>query len=440
MKLSGRAADMVSNPASGNASIKENADLVIDVEDVERDLAFRPVLPVDVSVRDFSLEIDLAPHSLSKALGGTHRSKENAKPILENVIAHMPSGAVTAILGASGSGKTSLLNSLSHRVEGGALRSQGQILYNQSPELRSISSGYLIQQDVLIPTLTVHETLTYAAELRLPPPTTALERRQIVQDVIMELGLKDCANTKIGSNAQKGCSGGEKRRTSLAVQMLANPSVLFLDEATTGLDSTTAYQLVKTLRSLAHKGRTVIMTIHQPRSEIWSLFDNVILLARGATVYSGSRDRCLPYFKQLGHRLPDFMNPAEHLIDLAAIDNRSPEAESLSLAHVQKLVVHWKERYAKGDKLKHVEFSSESQSNGAKSSQHHAGFLRQLVVLTKRTFKVTWRDPYGMAGSLFESTVMALLAGLIWLQTDESLQGKQSSSSFIPRPKETRHT
>ena len=91
-----------------------------------------------------------------------------------------------------------------------------------------------MQQDVLLPTLTVRETLQYAADLRLPPPSTEGERRAAVDSVIMELGLKECAETRIGNGTHKGCSGGEKRRTSIGVQMLANPSVLFCDEPTTG--------------------------------------------------------------------------------------------------------------------------------------------------------------------------------------------------------------
>ncbi len=150
-----------------------------------------------------------------------------------------------------------------------------------------------MQQDVLIPTLTVRETLGYAAELRLPPPTTSEERKRVVEEAILELGLKDCANSRICNNMHKGCSGGEKRRTSLAVQMLANLIVLFLDEVTTGLDASTAFQSISTLKTLAMKGRTITCTIHQPRSEIWNLFDQSLLLAAGSPLHSGLAARCV---------------------------------------------------------------------------------------------------------------------------------------------------
>jgi ABC-type multidrug transport system ATPase subunit len=154
--------------------------------------------------------------------------------------------------------------------------------------------------------LTVRETLQFAADLRLPPPTTEEERKKVVEEVILELGLKECANTRIGNHLRKGCSGGEKRRTSIGVQLLSNPSILFLDEPTTGLDATSAFQLVRTLKSLAHKGRTIITTIHQPRSEIWTMFDGLVILARGSPVYAGKADDCIPWFADLGMELPPF--------------------------------------------------------------------------------------------------------------------------------------
>ena len=271
---------------------------------------------------------------------------------------------------------------------------------------------------------------------------TAQERCQIVEDVILELGLKDCADTRIGDSVHKGCSGGEKRRTSLAVQMLANPSVLFLDEVTTGLDASAAYQLMRTLRSLARKGRTIIITIHQPRSEIWSLFDNVLVLANGSPVYSGQAADCLPYFQGIGYQMPAFMNPAEYVIDQAAIDNRSSEAEATSSARVQRMTEAWREYSHKrtslflesknagtenADANEKVSLEGSRRQTGSKSRHHHAGFARQVHVLTQRTFKVTWRDPYGMAGILFEATMMALISGLIWLRLD----GWCLSSSFL---------
>src|SRR3954447_19242401 len=123
-------------------------------------------------------------------------------------------------------------NVMSERMKGTSLFVSGCVTFNNKSSLRDVQHAYVMQQDVLIPTLTVRETLQYAAELRLASNTTREERSTIVEEVILELGLKECAGTRIGDNEHKGCSGGEKRRVSIGVQLLSNPSVLFLDEPT----------------------------------------------------------------------------------------------------------------------------------------------------------------------------------------------------------------
>ena len=423
--------------AGGDTVLNAHKATSQDPGEAVNDLSFRAVEPVNVRVKDLNVDIDVSPSGLSAltvAFGRKKGTQETeVKNILKGVSASMPSGSLTAIMGSSGSGKTSVLNTLSKRNAVGRLRTTGDIAYNGSPQLRSIRSAYVMQQDVLIPTLTVRETLYYAAELRLPPPTTPEERKQVVEDVILELGLKECADTKIGNNVHKGCSGGEKRRTSLAVQMLSNPSVLFCDEVTTGLDAATAFQLVTTLKALAIKGRTIICSIHQPRSEIWQLFDNVLLLAKGSPLYSGTRARCLAYFEHLGYILPPFVNPAEFLIDLASIDTRTPEAEESSATRVQGLIQafqvspEYSGLQTMGEKL----VIGQTESQKGVSGQHHAALNHQVKVLTGRTFKITYRDPMGIFGSMLEATSMAVITGWIFLQLDGSLSGIRSREGAL---------
>lgn len=399
-------------------------------------ISFRGVDAVDVVVQNLSLKIDLSPTgfsalkaSLTKKTSAAQRG-EHYKTIINNVNAYMPCGSLTAIIGGSGSGKTSLLNSMSHRISGGRLKTSGVVLYNGDRNLTSIRSAYVMQQDVLLPSLTVRETLLYAAELRLPPPTTSDERRRIVEDVILELGLKECANTRIGNSIHRGCSGGEKRRTSLGVQMLANPSVLFLDEVTTGLDATSAFQLIRTLKTLARKGRTIIVTIHQPRSEIWGLFDRLLLLTGGSPVYSGPVAQCIQYFEDLGYTLPPFVNPAEHLIDLAAVDTRSTELEASSSARVESLKKTWG-AFLEAQALQSEEQKALDLQKPAMPKNHRSALSRQVRVLTARTLKVTIRDPLGVAASLVEATVMAVVMGWIFLSLDGSLSGIRSKEGAV---------
>ena len=410
-------------------------------DETVNELSLRNVEAVDICVRDLCVSIDVSPSGLTALkyrLGRQDKQEKEYKHILQDVDANFPSGSLTAIIGGSGSGKTSMLNALSQRLKGARLDASGTILYNGNSKLSSIRSAYVMQQDVLLPTLTVRETLTYAAELRLPPPTTAAERRQAVEDVILELGLKECANTRIGNNVHKGCSGGEKRRTSLGVQMLSNPSVLFLDEVTTGLDATSAFQLIRTLKMLSSRGRTVIVTIHQPRSEIWGLFDHLLLLSGGSTIYSGPAAECLNCFTRQGYNLPAFVNPAEFLIDLAAVDTRTEESEERSAARVKALKQVWKHSPL-GEMSKPCEdkrpyiVTPAAPGTGSEyaGSKHSAAVGRQIRVLTARTFKMTYRDPMGMAGSLLEAVTMGIINGLIFLQLDGSLAGIRSREGAL---------
>jgi ABC-type lipoprotein export system ATPase subunit len=198
-------------------------------------LSLRAVDPVDVCVEDLSLQIDTTrpiwetpPSQIWHRLCGKNVDTHTHKTVLDSVDAFMPSGSLTAIIGSSGSGKTSLLNIMAGRMSLTKAKVSGATTLNGVAGIEGIRSAYVMQEDVLIPTLTVRETLRYAADLRLPPPATQEERHRVVEQVILELGLKECADTRIGTSTHKGCSGGEKRRTSIGVQMLANPSVCIL--------------------------------------------------------------------------------------------------------------------------------------------------------------------------------------------------------------------
>ena len=399
-------------------------------------ISLRAVDSVDISVEQLSVEIDVSSHgflAVKSLLRKQDQPAKTFKTILHDIKAWMPRGSLTAIIGGSGSGKTSMLNALAHKTGGTRLKTSGSIFYNGNSRISSIRSAYVMQHDVLIPTLTVKETLLYAAELRLPPPTSSAGRLLVVEDIILELGLKECANTRIGNNVHKGCSGGEKRRTSLGVQMLANPSVLFLDEVTTGLDATSAFQLIRTLKNLAGKGRTVIVTIHQPRSEIWGLFDHLILLSGGCPLYSGTVQECLPYFSGLGYPLPSFVNPAEHLVDLAAIDTRSPELEAGSVTRVNGLKQNWRrecESKIPGFKGEKLTTGTQFNAQPPLRSQRTA-IARQVRVLTTRTIRVTIRDPLGVLASFVEAIAMGVLTGWIFWSLNGSLAGIRSREGAL---------
>jgi ABC-type multidrug transport system ATPase subunit len=188
----------------------------------ENAISLREVNPVSVRLEGLSVTVDQSPNVFGRVFAknaGARDSESHVKTILDNISAEMSSGSLTAIIGGSGSGKTSLLNQMSGRMKGNRLSSTGRTLFNGSEDASSVRSALVIQQDLLLPTLTVRETLTYAAQLRLPPTITQQEKKQLVEEVILELSLKEAADTRIGNNEHRGCSGGEKRRTSIGVQV-----------------------------------------------------------------------------------------------------------------------------------------------------------------------------------------------------------------------------
>ena len=399
-------------------------------------LSLDDVEPVHVRIRDLAVAVDTAPSwvepsTYPQLMSSKFNTAPQMKTLLHSVAADCPPGSLTAIIGGSGSGKTTFLNTMAERVMSSRLSQHGTTTFNGELGVHAVRHAYVMQQDILLPTLTVRETLQYSADLRLPATAAPEDRARVVDEVIRELGLKECADTRIGNSQHRGCSGGEKRRVSIGVQMLANPSVLFLDEPTTGLDATSAFQLIRTLKTLAQKGRTVITTIHQPRSEIWDLFDNLVILSRGSPVYSGSIAQCLPWFEELDFHIPPFVNPAEFVIDIAAVDNRSIELEEETVARVQRLKDAWslesQRRHGPSERgAEEGDLKKSKRRASSKRARKQAGFLRQLTVLTHRTFKVTYRDPLGMGACIFEAVIMGIICGYLFYDLGRDQAGIRS--------------
>jgi ABC-type multidrug transport system ATPase subunit len=151
----------------------------------------------------------------------------------------------------------------------------------------------------------------FAARMKLPFKTNY---KQVVDNILTELKLEKCADTKIGGSTIKGVSGGERKRTSIGIEIITDPLLIFLDEPTTGLDSFTASVVVQVLRDMAKRGRTVIATIHQPNSDTFELFDKLMLLAQGKIIYLNDAQRAAGYFSNIGYVLPSFSNPADYFM------------------------------------------------------------------------------------------------------------------------------
>ncbi|KAJ9181259.1 hypothetical protein P3X46_009406 [Hevea brasiliensis] len=265
-----------------------------------------PTLPIYLKFTDVTYKV------IIKGMTSTEE-----KDILNGITGSVDPGQVLALMGPSGSGKTTLLNLLGGRIIQPTVG--GSITYNDQPYSKSLKSriGFVTQDDVLFPHLTVKETITYAALLRLPKTLTKEQKEKRATDVIYELGLERCQDTMIGGSFVRGVSGGERKRVCIGNEIIINPSVLFLDEATSGLDSTTALRIVQMLQDIAEAGKTVVTTIHQPSSRLFHKFDKLILLGKGSLLYFGQASEAMSYFSSIGCNPLIAMNPAEFLLDLA---------------------------------------------------------------------------------------------------------------------------
>ncbi|KAL3718154.1 hypothetical protein ACJRO7_003309 [Eucalyptus globulus] len=366
------------------------------------------------------------------AAGGFLRKSTEAeeKVILNGLTGVVRPGEMLAMLGPSGSGKTTLLTALGGRLAGGRLG--GTITYNGKPFSNSLkrSTGFVTQDDVMYPHLTVTETLVFTALLRLHKGYTKEEKVMHAEEVIAQLGLTKCKNSIIGGGGfLRGVSGGERKRVSIGQEMLVNPSLLFLDEPTSGLDSTTAQRIVSKLWELAKGGRTVLMTIHQPSSRLFYMFHKVLLLSEGNSLYFGEGARVMEYFASIGFAPSVAMNPADFLLDLAngiGIDPEDEDKESKSTIK-QTLASAYKTHLEDGLKQELCATGDGFIEQGHEhkhSDRWPTTWWQQFTILLRRGVKE--RKYQSFSGiKVGQVLVVAFISGLLWWQSEASnLQDK----------------
>jgi ABC-type multidrug transport system ATPase subunit/ABC-type multidrug transport system permease subunit len=214
----------------------------------------------------------------------------------------------------------------------------GEVHVNGKPREDDFAQrvAYVMQEELLFAFLSVQETLMLHARLRLPPNVPDAEKQETVRRLIAELGLKNVADSPVGrvGGFPRGLSGGERKRCNIAVEMVRDPAAIFLDEPTSGLDSFQAQNVMGALRDLARSGRTVVCTIHQPRSSIFAMFDQLMLLTDGRLVYIGDAHDSVDYFETLHFRCPNLTNPADFFMDVTSVDYRGESREGNSRERV----------------------------------------------------------------------------------------------------------
>ncbi|XP_071555075.1 protein white-like isoform X1 [Temnothorax nylanderi] len=346
------------------------------------------------------------------------------KHILKDVCGVAYPGELLVIMGASGAGKTTLLNALTFRSTRG-LSASGLMAANGqriSPGILTSRMAYVQQDDLFVGTLTVMEHLMFQAAVRMDRQIPRNQRIKRVSEVIDEqLALSKCRNTVIGIHGRvKGLSGGEMKRLSFASEVLTDPPLMFCDEPTSGLDSFMAHQVVSILKALAARGKTIVATLHQPSSELFAMFDKILLMAEGRVAFMGTAAQACTFFKTLGAACPSNYNPADFFVQVLAV---MPGRE-LTCRHAIETTCDTFRRseYGASIALKveaaHGEFEDTLKrfkySKNFGRSVYKASWCEQFRAVLWRSWLSVIKEPILIKVRLLQTIMVSLLIGVIY--------------------------
>ena len=359
---------------------------------------------------------NLIVHKISFTVENLSFNFREGKAAIDNVSFSVEEGKLIGIMGASGSGKTTLLNLMSgiQKPTSGSARINGLDVIKDSKALEGVF-GYVPQDDLLIEDLTVFENLYYAA-CQCFNDKTKIEITELVDHTLSNLGLLEKRELKVGSPFNKVISGGQRKRLNIALELIREPLVMFLDEPTSGLSSRDSENLMDLLRDLTLKGKLIFNVIHQPSSEIFKMFDNVIILDQGGCMaYFGNPVDSVIYFKTLDAQINSNqgecpscgnVNPETifNIIETQVVDEFGKYTEKRKVKPKE-----WANTFSSKHHLTHV---PEVKDPPHKSLQR-PGKMRQFMIYLSRDFKSKISNSQYVALTLLEAPILGFILSFI---------------------------
>ncbi|KAI9346934.1 P-loop containing nucleoside triphosphate hydrolase protein [Obelidium mucronatum] len=361
------------------------------------------------------------------------RKTKESLQLLQNISGSVSSGEVLAVLGPSGCGKSTLLDILAGRKRAGTVF--GQVLLNGAECPIKKYSSYVTNNEALYGSFTVRETLCWAVELNTAKKTVS-ERDEKVNELLVLFGLVTCADSRVGDIFTRGISGGEKRRLSIALQLVKETRVIFVDEPTSGLDSAASFKVMQVLKDIAvNRNCAVICTVHQPSPSTYQLFDKVLYLARGGTVFFGKTGGAdVEYFEQAGLSLPLYTCISDVVLDHINVEFLSEE--TVANERIQVLMNAWNT----SQNAKALGLQTENSPKSASSSSVTAmqggddyihSFGTQVKILVRRSISNVTKNFLAFGMRLFFMIALAIQMGTTWLRMSNSQTTVQERFSSI---------
>jgi ABC transport system ATP-binding/permease protein len=337
-----------------------------------------------------------------------NRSGGGMLRLLDNVSLSIQPNEFVGLLGPSGAGKSTFMDALNgmRPATGGSVLINNLDLYQNLDALKQ-SIGYVPQDDIIHRELTVYKTLYYVAKLRLSGDVSRAEIDQIINEVMDVTGLSERRDIPVSQ-----LSGGQRKRVSIAVELITKPSVIFLDEPTSGLDPATEEKIMKLFRQIAESGRTVILTTHA--MENVKLFDKIVLLMRGKLVFYGRPEEALAHvgaksFKELYDKIEE---PIDELL------RANPGADKNQIA--EHVAEEWKQKFTKTTQFKQNVYEPLKQIGQVQSQGVHGkrrlgvtGAIRQWMTLSRRYWQVLVRDKFNLFILFAQAPIVAFLTFLV---------------------------